>query len=211
MSAFLGIFLLVFFFLRLSNSKGCFSGQVKIEKLNEVYTGSHIHQEILKIVESEKERSSQLILDNPRYLQDSHKTRFTAGIFSQLRYLTARALWNNLLHPGLYWSRIVIYLLLDLIIAAMFTRSNDIHDEHKAAMIFFVQSYLVILTVAALPYLILARPVFCRERANGLVSVLPYILSTFIAMIPGIFPLFHPHLTLLKQNVFNTKGKKLIK
>jgi len=72
------------------------------------------------------------------------------------------------------------------VIAAMFTRSIKIIDEYKAGMIFFVQSYLVILTVAALPYLILARPVFCKERANGLVSVSPYILSTFVAMVPGV-------------------------
>ena len=159
---------------------------MKIDKLNDVYLSSQLHRDIFDTVKFERERALQFLHENPRYLEDNTKHRFRAGVVSQIRYLTTRALWNNLLHPGLYWSRIVIYILLDLIIAAMFTRSISIKDEYKAGMIFFVQSYLVIMTVAALPYLILARPVFCKERANGLVSVTPYILSTFIAMIPGV-------------------------
>ena len=169
-----------------SNFRCGLSGHVKIDKLNDVYLSSQLHRDIFDTIKFERERALIFLADNPEYLKDNRRRRFRAGFHTQIRYLTSRALWNNILHPGLYWSRIVIYILLDLVIASMFTRSIDIKDEYKAGMIFFVQSYLVIMTVAALPYLILARPVFCKERANGLVSVTPYVLSTLIAMIPGV-------------------------
>ena len=183
-------FQLKLFLLSLKTLKTVSSGHAQIEKLSEVYARSDIYQEILKTVQSEKEPSSQIVHENPGYQQNSNKSRITAGFFSQLRYLTAHALWINLLHPGLYWSRIMVFVLLDLIVAAMFNRSNKIKDEHKVAMIYFNQSCHVLLTVAALPYLILARPVFCREQANGLISAHPYILSTFFAMVPGKFSIF---------------------
>ena len=69
----------------------------------------------------------------------------------------------------------------------MYFRSNRVDDNYVAAMIYFVQSYLVILTTAALPCLILIRPVFLKERSNGLIDVLPYIIATLIAMAPWVF------------------------
>ncbi len=160
---------------------------MKIETLNDVYLSSQLHRDIFDRIKVERGRAEEFLKDNTHRSSELQAIpRFHAGFLLQIRHLTNRALWNNIRHPGLYWSRIVIYILLDLVIAAMFTRSIEIEDEYKAGMIFFVQSYLVIMTVAALPYLILIRPVFSKERANGLVNVTPFVLSMFFAMVPGV-------------------------
>ena len=37
-----------------------------------------------------------------------------------------------------------------------------------------------------LPGLILVRPVFIKERANGLIDTAPYVIATFLAMTPWV-------------------------
>ena len=148
---------------------------------------SQIHKDVLRSIRNERIKAAQNLANlTSENVPPVAIKPFRAGFFLQVLELTKRALWNNLRHPGFYWSRMFIYILLDLVIGAMFVRSTKVDDEYKAGMIFFVQSYLVIMTVAALPYLILIRPVFSKERANGLITVLPFVISTFLAMIPGI-------------------------
>ena len=109
------------------------------------------------------------------------------GFFKQLLILTDRGLKNNIKHVGMYWSRITIYLLLSLFVSGMYYQPEDGQSTNKAGMLFFVQSYLIILTIAALPYLIQVLPVFVTERRNGSLKPLPFVISTFFATLPGVF------------------------
>ncbi|XP_075244859.1 uncharacterized protein LOC142339069 isoform X2 [Convolutriloba macropyga] len=109
-----------------------------------------------------------------------------AGFCKQFALLTHRAFVHSLRNIGMVWARVAIYLLLSLIIGGIFCDTDGIEAANKAGMLFFVQSYVVILTVAALPFLIIMMPVFVKERRNGSVDTIPFVLSSFVASIPGI-------------------------
>ena len=50
--------------------------------------------------------------------------------------------------------------------ATMFVKTNkDIKEHEKLSMIFFVQSFLIMLTIATLSFLLAHRPVFIKENS----------------------------------------------
>ena len=147
-----------------------------MEALKREWGSSNEHCETAERIKTAQYESSPLM--------DSKS--FKAGFFSQSFHLTNRALRNNVYHPGFYWAKFLIYILLDVLIGSLYFQSRDIAANYIASMIYFVQSYLVVLTTAALPCLILIRPVFLKERSNGLIDVLPYTIATFIAMAPWV-------------------------
>ncbi len=63
----------------------------------------------------------------------------------------------------------------------MFIYTNkEIELRERMAMVFFVASYHIILTIAALPFLVKALPIFVKERSNGLIDTGPYVISVLI-------------------------------
>ena len=92
----------------------------------------------------------------------SQTDTYHAGFFAQTYHLTKRALWNHTVHPGFYWVKLAVYILLDFVIASIYNRSQSIPDVHVAGLLYFVQSILVLLTIAGKRY----QKLSCKFTTN---------------------------------------------
>ncbi|KAE8971219.1 hypothetical protein PR001_g26317 [Phytophthora rubi] len=105
--------------------------------------------------------------------------------FSVLMY---RNLINNIRNPGIYWIRLFMYFCLSFMVGTMYLSNNDdLTEEDLVPLLFYVQAFLVFMSVAVLPFFIEQRAVFARERANSSLSVVSYVCANFLATLPGIF------------------------
>ncbi|EKX38776.1 hypothetical protein GUITHDRAFT_115105 [Guillardia theta CCMP2712] len=111
------------------------------------------------------------------------------GFWSQLLTLSHRAFFNNARNPGIFLVRLIMYVMLCAMIGFMFWKlgieASDINS--RITMLFYVAAFLVFMSVAVLPFFILERAVFLRERANGWYMVPSYVLATFLMSLPGLF------------------------
>ncbi|KUF99510.1 Dynein light chain 1 [Phytophthora nicotianae] len=105
--------------------------------------------------------------------------------FSVLMY---RNTLNNIRNPGIYWIRLFMYFCLSFMVGTMYLSTNDdLTEEDLVPLLFYVQAFLVFMSVAVLPFFIEQRAVFARERANSSLSVVSYVCANFLATLPGIF------------------------
>ena len=121
----------------------------------------------------------------------------SAGPLLQFLVLLRRMLhmaWKN---PGMWLVRIVMYLILSLMVGTMYLgKGGDAREDtgfkgQDAAksllpLLFYVQAFLVFMSIAILPFFLEIRDVFRRERANGQITCAPYVLADFFANLPGI-------------------------
>ena len=73
---------------------------------------------------------------------------YHAGFFAQTYHLTKRAFWNHTVHPGFYWAKLAINILLDFVMASIFNRSQSVPDPFLVGLLYFVLTVLVLLTIA---------------------------------------------------------------
>ncbi|EER18914.1 ATP-binding cassette transporter, putative [Perkinsus marinus ATCC 50983] len=101
--------------------------------------------------------------------------------------LLVRNFQNNVRNPGIYWVRLVMYVILSFMIGTMYIRTNDsLTQRDQVPMLFYVQAFLVFMAVAVLPFFDEIRSVFARERANSNVNVAVFVIANFLACLPGI-------------------------
>ena len=63
----------------------------------------------------------------------------------------------------------------------MFAKNRkEITDEQIVAIFCYIQSFLIFMSVAAVPAIMMQNVVFVRERSNGLVDTFPFVLSNFV-------------------------------
>lgn len=107
----------------------------------------------------------------------------------QFLVLLRRNSLNNLRNPGIYWVRLAMYLMLSLMVGTMYipTDARPVSSANLVPMLFYVQAFLVFMSVAVLPFFIEQRSVFQRERLNFNLSVSAYVVANFVAALPGIF------------------------
>eukprot|EP00927_Polykrikos_kofoidii_P056543 TRINITY_DN50643_c0_g1_i1.p1 TRINITY_DN50643_c0_g1~~TRINITY_DN50643_c0_g1_i1.p1 ORF type:complete len:579 (-),score=85.68 TRINITY_DN50643_c0_g1_i1:18-1754(-) len=115
-----------------------------------------------------------------------------AGPFTQFVVLLVRTLHMTVKNPYIYLVRIVMYTCLALMAGTMYWRvGEDSKTNGNDAMslvplLFYIQAFLVFMSVAILPFFLEIRNVFRRERANGQITCLPYVLANFFANLPGV-------------------------
>jgi hypothetical protein len=113
------------------------------------------------------------------------------GVVVDFITLSKRNLINNIRNPGIYWVRFAMYTMLALMIGFMFWNLGDARSASsitaRVSVLFFVAAFLVFMSVAVLPFFIMERPVFIRERGNGFYGAPAYAASNFVCCIPGVF------------------------
>ncbi|CCI49083.1 unnamed protein product [Albugo candida] len=107
--------------------------------------------------------------------------------YLQFRVLCYRNYINTIRNPAVVWIRVLMYLLLCLMVGTMYLSSNRrINEEQIVPLLFYVQAFLVFMSIAAIPSFIEGRAVFVRERTNHSINLISYVAANFVASIPGI-------------------------
>ncbi|GLE07867.1 hypothetical protein PINS_up018609 [Pythium insidiosum] len=166
------------FFIELVNAD--FEGHADVGQLVTAYANSSVAKNIVSAVEADRHAHAT---GNTQAL-----TPAKPSALRQFWVLMYRNSLNNIRNPGIYWVRLFMYFMLSFMVGTMYLSTNKrISEEDLVPLLFYVQAFLVFMSVAVLPFFIEQRGVFLRERANSGLSVFSYVLANFLAALPGIF------------------------
>ncbi|KAE9280762.1 hypothetical protein PF008_g28058 [Phytophthora fragariae] len=164
------------YFISLVNTD--FDNHAEVPKLVYAYSKSDVNKQI-----QDRINRDQSTLN---HLPDIRKRPPSA--LRQFGVLMYRNLVNNVRNPGIYWIRLFVYFCLSFMVGTMYLSTNDdLTEEDLVPLLFYVQAFLVFMSVAVLPFFIEQLAVFARERANSSLSVVSYVCANFLATLPGIF------------------------
>ncbi|KAL4156482.1 hypothetical protein PRNP1_005513 [Phytophthora ramorum] len=105
----------------------------------------------------------------------------------QFCVLLQRNLTNNWRHPGVFWLRVLMYILLSFMVGTMYLSSNqEITSAAMVPLLFYVQAFLVFMSVAALPALLEQRAVLEREVRSHSLHLASYTTANLLGALPGI-------------------------
>ena len=83
-----------------------------------------------------------------------------------------------------------MYVMLCLMIGLMYIGLGDEYDysaiNSRTSMLFYIAAFLVFMSVAVLPFFMMERPTFLRERTNGAYGVGAWVLANFLCSLPGL-------------------------
>mmetsp|Transcript_2872 Transcript_2872/g.8747 ORF Transcript_2872/g.8747 Transcript_2872/m.8747 type:complete len:674 (+) Transcript_2872:44-2065(+) len=121
----------------------------------------------------------------PKAAQPSHAT----SLFQQFVVLTKRSALNQMRNPGLVWIRLAMYAMLSIMAATQFADMGDTFETilQREALLYYIQAFMVFMSIAATPFFIELKAVFLRERANNHYAPGPFVLANFVTTIPAIF------------------------
>ncbi|KAH9150357.1 hypothetical protein LEN26_004092 [Aphanomyces euteiches] len=168
------------FYLQLVNTD--FDGHHDVDELIASYASSAAAAQVYEQINQDRSdlRMFEFPMDYMRELRPS--------AWRQMTMLMHRNSLNNIRNPGVYGIRLAMYIMLSLMVATVYIYTNkQIRDEDRAALLFYVQAFLVFMSVAVLPFFIEQRSVFNRERANNSLNVTSFVVANFLAALPGIF------------------------
>ncbi|KAL4150304.1 hypothetical protein PRNP1_009708 [Phytophthora ramorum] len=164
------------YFVNLVNTD--FEDHVDITKLVYAYAQSNVKKQLL----------DQLSADRVTLQSLPDIELRPSSAMRQFKVLMYRNTLNNIRNPGIYWIRLFMYFCLSFMVGTMYlSTNNELTEEDLVPLLFYVQAFLVFMSVAVLPFFIEQRAVFARERANSSLSVVSYVCANFLATLPGIF------------------------
>lgn len=92
--------------------------------------------------------------------------------------LSKRNLLNILKNPGILGVRIFMYVMLCFMIGAMFINLGDNFKEEdinsRANLLFYVNAFLVFMSIAALPFFMIERAIVSKEIINKIYEPFSY-------------------------------------
>mmetsp|Transcript_6200 Transcript_6200/g.14571 ORF Transcript_6200/g.14571 Transcript_6200/m.14571 type:complete len:601 (-) Transcript_6200:406-2208(-) len=113
-----------------------------------------------------------------------------ASWMSRLLILAGRDAREVVRDPGILFVRVAMYIMLSILIALMFfdieADKSDSAIIARVSVLFFVAAFMVFMAVAVLPFFVMQRPIFVKERCNNAYGVPEYVLSKFITSLPGL-------------------------
>jgi len=83
-----------------------------------------------------------------------------------------------------------MYVMLCLMIGLMYIGLGDEYDyssiNSRTSMLFYIAAFLVFMSVAVLPFFMMERSSFLRERSNGAYGVVSWVSANFLCSLPGL-------------------------
>jgi len=173
------------FFLSLINQD--FEGHGDIPKLVSAFEGSTLNKELqntLTTGKAEKDanggNSCGLVM-----------VRKGPSPLSQFMVLLKRNLVYSARNPGVILIRLVMYSMLAIMMGMMFwdngSKTDDAAIQARVSALFFVFAFMVFMSISVLPFYIMDKSVYDRERMNRDYQLMPFVGAQFISTIPGIF------------------------
>ncbi|EQC38197.1 hypothetical protein SDRG_04625 [Saprolegnia diclina VS20] len=165
------------YFVSLVNTD--FEGHADVPAFVKSYASSELCNGIVRAIEADRHAASTLL---PKKVLSQGASGLT-----QWMVLMHRNTLDNIRNPGIYWVRLFMYIMLSFMVGTMYLHTNtDLTKEDLLPMLFYVQAFLVFMSVAVLPFFIEQRAVFVRERANQGLHVGSYVFANLLAALPGI-------------------------
>lgn len=120
---------------------------------------------------------------------ESDRRSWASSYSEQFVLLSKRNLKTFALDPGLIWVRLVMYAMLSFMIGTMYVNidNDDKAVQDRISLLFYVAAFMAFMSIAVLPFFLLEREVFIRERRSGWYPVSVYVLSYSLCALPGIF------------------------
>jgi hypothetical protein len=85
------------------------------------------------------------------------------------------------MNPGVFGVRLFMYTMLALLIGLIFLDLDDDKDlsgiNSRVAMFYYVAAFFIFMTIAAMPFFMMERAIFEKEKLNHLYSVIPYVIA----------------------------------
>ena len=112
-----------------------------------------------------------------------------SGGLSTLVELIRRYLTNLFFNPGILGTRIAMYVMLALVIGALFwnlgysTTYSSI--QSRIALLFYCVAFFVFMSVAVLPFTVIERAIVNKEVKNGYYHPALYHAAQALASLPG--------------------------
>mmetsp|Transcript_15619 Transcript_15619/g.51119 ORF Transcript_15619/g.51119 Transcript_15619/m.51119 type:complete len:606 (+) Transcript_15619:65-1882(+) len=92
---------------------------------------------------------------------------------------------------GIIGVRLAMYTMLSVLITLMYLnlgrKKGDSDVTARVSILFYVAAFLVFMSVAVLPFFVIQRAVFVKERCNGTYDVPEYVAAKFVTSVPGVF------------------------
>ena len=111
--------------------------------------------------------------------------------FSRFLTLCGRGSKEIMRDVGIIGVRLGMYTMLSILITLMFLNlGNDKKDQDvnaRVSILFYVAAFFVFMSVAVLPFFVMQRAVFIKERCNGTYDVPEYVAAKFLTSLPGVF------------------------
>eukprot|EP00286_Rhodomonas_abbreviata_P005986 CAMPEP_0181328476 /NCGR_PEP_ID=MMETSP1101-20121128/22742_1 /TAXON_ID=46948 /ORGANISM="Rhodomonas abbreviata, Strain Caron Lab Isolate" /LENGTH=693 /DNA_ID=CAMNT_0023437379 /DNA_START=8 /DNA_END=2090 /DNA_ORIENTATION=+ len=171
-------------FLRLANTD--FPGHADIDTVQRFFDNSPQGRKLQETIQNFRAAPGDTTGRIPLSALQYHNSSWV-----QFYVLAHRAFLNNAKNPGIFIVRLIMYIGLALMVGVMFlglgNKFGPSDIVSRVSLLFYVAAFLVFMSVAALPFFILERQVFLRERSNGWYSCRPYVLATFLMSLPGLF------------------------
>ncbi|OQR80521.1 ATP-binding Cassette (ABC) Superfamily, partial [Achlya hypogyna] len=165
------------YFVSLVNTD--FEGHADVPAFVRAYTASDLCTGIVGAIVADRDAARTT---TPKPLTGQHVSAWTHWVV-----LMHRNTLNNMRNPGIFWVRLLMYVLLAFMVGSMYYHTNtDLTEQDLLPMLFYVQAFLVFMSVAVLPFFIEQRAIFVRERANQSLHVGSYVVANLLAALPGI-------------------------
>ena len=147
--------------------------------------------------------------DDAEAVDQAPPPRRRAGFLTRFAVLCGRGFRELLRDPGVIMVRLAMYAMLSALIGAMYANVGNDKDQEsvvaRVSVLFYVAAFMVFMSVAVLPFVMLQRDVFVKERMNGHYGVragvsqfvcsshdavapqVPeYVLARFVVAVPGV-------------------------
>ena len=147
-----------------------------IDKIISSYNDSKLVQRI----ESEHQELTEI----PQALINKNRASF----LTQFALLFERNGRNTVFNPKVFRARLFSNCLFGFLFSSLYslTPRGEVPAFAITALFFTIMNQFGTQTLAALPFFLALRPIFVRERSNGMYSVLPFQLANFIATVPTL-------------------------